>query len=179
MHSVNCIEGNTKSRAKFWGVIANSYNSTTDPHCQRTPKNLNNHWCACNKQVSLFNQIYNQEPSFRQSGANDVMVLETAKQWYKNWIRSEFKRLHWWEVVRHQPKWRPTSAGSSTTDPFLSSSDPAIEEEVTHPIGHDRAKAAARKGKEKEGSNSQSESSSIMSGIISTLKKLITSFTKM
>jgi hypothetical protein len=34
------------------------------------------------------------------------------------------------------------------------------------------------KGKEKEGSSSQSESSSIMGGIISTLKKLSTSFTK-
>jgi hypothetical protein len=78
----------------------------------------------------------------------------------------------------HQAKWRARSADSSTTDPFLSSSDPAIEEEVTHPIGQDRTKAVTRKGKGKECLSSQSESSSAVGGIMSTLKKLNTSFIK-
>jgi hypothetical protein len=65
MHSMNCIGGNAKPGAKFCDVIDDSYNSTTDLHHQRTPKNLKDHWCACNKQVSLFNQIYNQESSSR------------------------------------------------------------------------------------------------------------------
>jgi ribosomal protein L32E len=56
------------------------------------------------------------------------MVLETAKQRYKNRTGSEFKRLHWWEAVRHQPKWRAKLAGSSTTDLFFSLSDAATEE---------------------------------------------------
>jgi hypothetical protein len=38
------------------------------------------HWPTYNKQAFLFNQIYNQKLSCRQSGANDVMVLETAKE---------------------------------------------------------------------------------------------------
>jgi hypothetical protein len=80
--------------------------------------------------------------------------------------------------VSQQPKWRARSAGSSTTDPFLSSSDPATKEEVTHPIGRDRANAVVRKGKGKEGSSSQSEFSSVVGGIMSTLKKLSTSFAK-
>jgi hypothetical protein len=87
------------------------------------------------------------------------MVLETAKEWYKNRTGgSEFKRFHWWEVVRHQPKRRKMSAGSSTIDPWVSSSDRTGEEEVTRPMGRDRAKAAARKGmgKGNEGSSSQS-----------------------
>jgi hypothetical protein len=49
---------------------------------------------------------------------------------------------------------------------------------VTCPIGRDRAKTAARKGKGKEDSSSQSGSSSVMGGIMSTLKKLGTSFTR-
>jgi hypothetical protein len=53
--------------------------------------------------------------------------------------------------VRHQPKWRVRSAGSSTIDLFLSSSDPTTEKEVTRPIGQDRAKAAVQKRKGKEG----------------------------
>jgi hypothetical protein len=80
--------------------------------------------------------------------------------------------------VRHQLKWRARSATSSTMDPFLSSSDAATEEGVTHPNGRDRATAAARKGKGKENSSSQSKYSSIIGGIISTLKKLSTSFNK-
>jgi hypothetical protein len=49
---------------------------------------------------------------------------------------------------------------------------------VTRPIGRDRGKTAARKGKGKEDSSSQSGSSSAMGGIMSTLKKLDTSFTR-
>jgi hypothetical protein len=55
MHSVNCIEGNSKSEVKFWGVIADSYNNTTDAYHYRIVKNLKDYWVAYNKQVSLFN----------------------------------------------------------------------------------------------------------------------------
>jgi hypothetical protein len=94
MYSVDCIEGNSKSEVKFWGVIADSYNSTTEVHRHRTTKNLKDHWVAYNKQVSLFNQIYNQESSNRQSEADDDMVLEIAKQRYKNQTGAEFKCFH-------------------------------------------------------------------------------------
>jgi hypothetical protein len=105
------------------------------------------------------------------------MVLETTKERYKNKTGvSEFKRFHWWEAMRHQPKWRAKPTGTSTTDQWVSSSDPVIEEEVTHPIGRDRVKVAAQKGKGNEGSNSQNESSFIVGDIMSTLKRLSTSF---
>jgi hypothetical protein len=86
--------------------------------------------------------------------------------------------FHWWEGVRYQLKWRARSDVPSTMDTFVSSSEAGTEEEVTRPIGRDRAKTAARKGKEKEDSSSQSGSSSAIDGIMSTLKKLGTSFTK-
>jgi hypothetical protein len=69
------------------------------------------------------------------------------------------------------------SDAPSTMDAFVSSSETATKEEVTHPIGWDRAKRAVRKGKGKEDSSSQSWSSYSMSGTMSTLKKLGTSFT--
>jgi hypothetical protein len=49
---------------------------------------------------------------------------------------------------------------------------------VTRPIGRDRAKTVARKGKGKKDSISQSGSSSVMAGIMSTLKKSDNSFTR-
>jgi hypothetical protein len=61
---------------------------------------------------------------------------------------------------------------------FVSSSEAGTEEEVTHPIGRDRAKTTARKGEEKKDSSSQNGSSSAMGDIMSTLKKLGISFTR-
>jgi hypothetical protein len=80
--------------------------------------------------------------------------------------------------MRHQPKWRAKSADSSITNSWISSSDRGIEDEVTRPLGRDRAKATTRKGNEKEGLSKQSEPSSTIGGMIFTLNKLITSFDK-
>jgi hypothetical protein len=106
------------------------------------------------------------------------MAIEIAKQRYKNQTGAEFKSFHWWEAVRYQPKWRERSDAPSTMDAFVSSSEAGTEEEVTRPIDRNRAKTAARKGKRKEDSSSQSGSSSTIGGIMSTLKKLGTSFTR-
>jgi hypothetical protein len=80
------------------------------------------------------------------------------------------------EGVRYQPKWRARPNAPSTMDAFVSSSEAGTEEEVTRPIDRDRAKTATQKGKANEDSSSQSGSSSAMGGIMSTLKKLGTSF---
>jgi hypothetical protein len=66
----------------------------------------------------------------------------------------------------------------STMDAFVSSSEGATEEEMTHPIGRDRVKTIARKGKGKKGSSSESGFSSSIGVIMSTLNKLDTSFTR-
>jgi hypothetical protein len=66
----------------------------------------------------------------------------------------------------------------STMDVFVSSSEAEIDEEVSHPIDQDRDKTIAWKRKEKEDLSSQSGSSFVMAGIMSTLKKLDTSFTR-
>jgi hypothetical protein len=66
----------------------------------------------------------------------------------------------------------------SIIDAFISSSETGTKEDVTRPIGRDRAKTVALKGKEKENLSSQNGSSSVIGGIMSTLKKLDTSFTR-
>jgi hypothetical protein len=105
------------------------------------------------------------------------MVLETAKERYKSRTEGfEFKRFHWWDAVKHQPKWRAKYGGSSSTDPWVSLSELIGEEEVSHPMGRDRAKAATRKGK--ANSSNQSETLFVVGGMMTTLKKLSTSFVK-
>jgi hypothetical protein len=46
-----------------------------------------------------------------------------------------------------QLKWRVKLVDSSTTDPWLFSNDRTSAEDVTRPIGHDRAKVMTWKGK--------------------------------
>jgi hypothetical protein len=72
------------------------------------------------------------------------MVLEITKLRYKNQTGGyKFEHFHWWKAMRHQLKQRAKLASSSTTDPWVSSSDRTGEEEVTHPMGQDRAKVVA------------------------------------
>jgi hypothetical protein len=66
------------------------------------------------------------------------------------------------------------SDAPSIMDAFVSSSEAETEEEVTR--SRDRANTVVQKGKGKKNSISQSGSSYAMSGIMSTLKKLGTSF---
>jgi hypothetical protein len=84
--------------------------------------------------------------------------------------------------VSHQPKWRAKLAGSSITDPWVSSSDRTGEKEVTRPIRRDRDKVTVRKGKgkgkEKKDSSSQNESSTAVGSMMSTLERLSTLFAK-
>jgi hypothetical protein len=95
----------------------------------------------------LFNQIHNQESSNRQSGADDDMVLEIAKQRYKNQTGAEFKHFYWWKGVGYQPKWRARSDAPSIMDAFIFSSEARTEEEVTHPIGRDGRTEGKREGR--------------------------------
>jgi hypothetical protein len=181
LHSKDCIEGNSKSGQTFWGGIADTYNATTEPERYRTPKQLKDHWSTCNAKVSLFNSIYNQESSHRASGADDLQVMEAAKERYKLRAKHPFKHFTWWQAVRYEPKWSNMHGDGPTIDVSkrsrlgvsgeYSSGDHDTEESVSRrPMGRDRAKAAAGrgKGKEKAGSSRGSgstEMSSDLSGL--------------
>ncbi|XP_039839184.1 glutathione S-transferase T2-like [Panicum virgatum] len=170
MHSVDCVDGNSKSGPTFWGQISDTYNATTDPLRHPTAKQLKDHWSMYNARVSLFNAIYNQEVSKRQSGADDDMVMDEAKARYARRAGHEFKLFHWWEAVRHQPKWSVKYGGGPNIDVSkrsrlgasgeYSSGSRETDEEVNRPPGRDRSKAAARKGKGKVGSSSHTSTDS-------------------
>ena len=101
----------------------------------------------------------------RQSGADDNMVMEATKAKYLKDMKHEFKLEHQWEAVRHHPKWANKGGDESdgskrtrltSTGEYSSAGSRASEEEISRPIGRDRAKAAARKNKGKATSSSDS-----------------------
>lgn len=191
MHSVDCMDGISKTGAAFGGQITDIFNITTEPHRRRTFKNLKDHWSVYNARVSLFNAVYNQEVLDRQSGADDLMVMKAAKARYAQKTGQKFRHYHWWQVVRHQPKWSmkhgdgPSGDVSNRTrlgaSSGYSSDDRSTEEEVTRPMGRDRAKAAARKGKGKTKASTSSQSgieSTEVGGMLKNLCKITKEYTQ-
>eukprot|EP00267_Zea_mays_P051416 XP_020404362.1 uncharacterized protein LOC103648433 [Zea mays] len=175
MHSNDPISGNNKSGSSFWGQIAATYNSTSDPIRHRTAKQLKDHWVTYNREVTKFNGFYLQEERLRQSGADDAMVMDAVMAMFKGKMGHPFKRHHWWQVVRHEPKWSAKHGLGSESDStankrtrlgvsgeYSSGGTEDTEEEVPRPVGRDRAKATARKtktkGKGKEATSSESTS---------------------
>lgn len=178
---MDCTEGNSKTNDKFWGQIAATFNSTTEPHRQRTAKQLKDHWGPNNTKVTKFNSIYIQQERARQSGADDAMIMQNARAIYAQREGHEFNLDHWWEAVRHQPKWKSRpSCYSSTSDgsnkrsrrsgEYSSAASRESEEEVARPIGRDRSKAAARREKAK--GKAASSSGSDAKGMGKMLKRL-------
>lgn len=100
------------------------------------------------------------------------MVMKAAQARYENDIRvtGPFRRIHWWEAVRNEPKWKGQHGAGSGSDSTAkrsrlgvsgeySSGGASEDTEAERPIGRDRAKAAARREKEK-GRRKGKESSS-------------------
>nr|XP_051218688.1 glutathione S-transferase T3-like [Lolium perenne] len=167
-NSKDSIAGNCKTGTSFWGQIAATFNSTSDPARHRTSKQLKDHWNAYNKEVSLFNGYYIQGEGLRQSGADDDMVMKAAMERYANdkRVTHPFRKHHWWQAVRNEAKWKGQHGLGSGTESTskrsrlglcgeYSSSEATTEEE--RPTGRDRAKAAVRKGRRK-GKDSSSSS---------------------
>jgi len=118
MHSKDSVDGNNKTGTSFWGQIADSYNSTSEPSRRRTAKQLKDHWNLYNREVTMFNGYYIQEEMLRQSGADDTMVMDAAMSRYENdeRVKTPFRRHHWWRAVRHEPKWAAKHGPGSGSD---------------------------------------------------------------
>ncbi|KAK1686259.1 hypothetical protein QYE76_047107 [Lolium multiflorum] len=134
-NSKDSVAGNCKTGNSFWGQIAATFNSTSDPARRRTSKQLKDHWNAYNKEVSLFNAYHIQEE------ARSTAPL----------------------VVRNEAKWKGQHGPGSGTDSTskrsrqeLVSTALATTTEEERPTGRDRAKAAARKDRRKGKESSSS-----------------------
>jgi hypothetical protein len=162
MHSNDPISGNNKSESSFWGQIAVAYNSISDPLRRQTGKQLKDHWVTYNREVTKFNGYYLKEERLHQSGTDDAMVMEAAMARFEGKMGHPFKRHHWWQVVRHEPKWSAKHSLGSGFDAtankrtrlrvsgeYSSRGTEDIEEEVPRPVRRYSAKAATRKTKTK------------------------------
>ncbi|XP_071682401.1 uncharacterized protein [Lolium perenne] len=186
-NSKDSVAGNCKTGTSFWGGIAATFNATADPSRHRTSKQLKDHWNAYNKEVSLFNAYHIQETNMRQSGADDDMVMKAAMERYAadKRVTGPFRKLHWWNAVKNEAKWKGQHGPGSGTDSSskrirlgpsgeFSSSDATGDTEEERPMGRDRAKAAVRKGRRKgKETSSSSEVGSKSFAMSNMMKSLV------
>ncbi|KAD3337458.1 hypothetical protein E3N88_32978 [Mikania micrantha] len=144
----------------------------------RTNDMLSSKWRDMNLKVRKFNGIYSQKWQTRRSGQSDAMIEREAEEQYREEFNAHFSLQRSWELMRKCPNWirletvqssaSKRSKASSTDSPGTSDArvninlndldeeeedDDSKIEDLTRPIGRDRAKAD--RARARRGSSSQ------------------------
>ncbi|KAD2804290.1 hypothetical protein E3N88_37667 [Mikania micrantha] len=144
----------------------------------RTNDMLSSKWRDMNLKVRKFNGIYSQKWQTRRSGQSDAMIEREAEEQYREEFNAQFSLQRSWELMRKCPNWirletvqssaSKRSKASSTDSPGTSDARVNINlndldeeeeeddneiEDLTRPIGRDRAKAD--RARARRGSSSQ------------------------
>lgn len=147
-NSVDPIGGAGKKGAYYWKKVAEDYN-TSNPIQTRSAANLKDHWEKINKKVVHFNGVWSRVNLVHTSGQSNDMLMDKARQQYKQEAGHYFTLDYVWKIVREEPKWRrtypvdkPKVCGSKGLEDSDEQDQDASRE--TRPEGN---KAAKRKGK--------------------------------
>jgi len=86
--------------------VAHAFNQAAPSGAAKKPPNTLNSrwnraaslmlkWCAC------VAEAYWEKPS----GANEDDIFQNVHELYKNKLRKKFNLMHWWYLLKDQPKW--------------------------------------------------------------------------
>jgi hypothetical protein len=142
------IHGNDKKSDSFWGQITEEYNKNNQPDRIRDTNQLKIHWSRLSKTINEFNGYWNSVMKMNKSGYSDNQILEEAQQMYQNKHSKRFQLVHWWNILRNEPKWCTHAAQSEKEKNKSIDVDATDDKDVPRPMGREAAKAE-RKGKRK------------------------------
>ncbi|KAI3711464.1 hypothetical protein L2E82_41571 [Cichorium intybus] len=163
--SSDSITGSQQRDKEFWQRIATYYESNNTSNIVRNQANLKSHWHYMNPLVLAFNQTYSVLKSQHLSGWSEDDLKNGALEQYRARYNADFRHDQIWNILKHEPKWLPSSApsGASRSSSNVESFINLDNDEVTaRPIGRNAAKKAA-KGKV---ANSSSSSGSRLDEIL-------------
>ena len=100
------INGNGKKTDRYWGDVANEYNSTTPKSRRRTAKQLKDHFQKIKKKVTWFCSSWKEAISIWPSGHSDDQIMEKAEAIYEEYKDGPFTFKHCWKILRDEPKWQ-------------------------------------------------------------------------
>ncbi|KAD1144211.1 hypothetical protein E3N88_11251 [Mikania micrantha] len=172
------IVGRNQKGPDFWSKIRNQFFQAMGRGEYRTNDMLSSKWRDMNLKVRKFNGIYSQKWQTRRSGQSDAMIEREAEEQYREEFNAHFSLQRSWELMRKCPNWirletvqssaSKRSKTSSTDSPGTSDARVNINlnyldeeeedddneiEDLTRPIGRDRAKADQARAR--RGSSSQ------------------------
>jgi len=146
------INGNGKKTDRYWGDVANEYNSTTPKSRRRTAKQLKDHFQKIKKKVTWFCSSWKEAISIWPSGHSDDQIMEKAEAIYEEYKDGPFTFKHCWKILRDEPKWQvqlEEGAQSNKRNLDIEGSvgelTPSLAQSEDRPIGNKKAKKEAKK----------------------------------
>ncbi|KAL6854351.1 hypothetical protein ACP4OV_019254 [Aristida adscensionis] len=142
------IHGNDKKSDSFWGQITEEFNKRSQPDRIRDTNQLKIHWSGLSRTINEFNGYWASVCKMNKSGYSDDQIMEEAQQMYKKKHSKPFQLVHWWKILRNEPKWCTHAAQSEKEKSKSINVDLSDDKDVPRPMGREAAKNE-RKGKRK------------------------------
>jgi len=120
---INCSTdptiGTDQKRSSFWSKIAVYFNEHRPPGSSRcSARTCNGRWLRCCPLVNKWKGILLEIERLNESGSNVVRIIEKAHELYKMRMSKKFELVHWYAMLKDQPKWKkvcdPTETGSGS-----------------------------------------------------------------
>ncbi|KAG6660202.1 hypothetical protein CIPAW_03G089300 [Carya illinoinensis] len=165
--SIDAIRGTDQKSTQLWIRIHdyfNTYKNANSP--ERSVGSLTNRWSTIQKVTNKFCGLLALVESMHPSGTNEQDKIDKAKALYRSTQKSNYNLDHYWNLLRHQPKWQvhmdnlPTKRKTTcSTIPAANAIDVEENESMStnleRPLGKKSEKERGRKRKCEESCNSQ------------------------
>ncbi|KAL6882030.1 hypothetical protein ACP4OV_011502 [Aristida adscensionis] len=130
----------TRKVILFWGQITEEFNKSSQPDRIRDTNQLKIHWSRLSRTINEFNGYWASVCKINKSGYSDDQIMEEAQQMYKNKHSKPFQLVHWWKILRNEPKWCTHAAQSEKEKSKNINVDLSNDKDVPRPMGREAAK---------------------------------------
>ncbi|XP_039776058.1 glutathione S-transferase T3-like isoform X2 [Panicum virgatum] len=143
------IHGNEKKSGSFWSQITKEFNQNKQREYHRDTNSLKIHWTRLSKMINEFNGYWISVCKMNKSGYSDDQLMDEAQKRYEKKNEKHFTLIHWWKILKDEPKWC-TFVAQSEKDKSKKSSQAIDGDDIAEqrPIGRESAKQE-RRGKRK------------------------------
>jgi len=143
------IHGNEKKSDSFWSQITKEFNQNKQREHHRDTNSLKIHWTRLSKMINEFNGYWISVCKMNKSGYSDDQLMDEAQKRYEKKNEKPFTLIHWWKILKDEPKWC-TFVAQSEKDKSKKNGQAIDVDGIAEqrPIGRESAKQE-RRGKRK------------------------------
>ncbi|PVH37825.1 hypothetical protein PAHAL_5G099100 [Panicum hallii] len=148
------IIGINQSITSYWNRITDYYNENRKTPSERIKNSLQHRWSGIQKDTVRFCGFYAEIERKRESGKSEDDKVKDALQMYQGLVKSAFKFIHCWLILRYEHKWQAHLIAMSTpkdkersetlqatkVQAVEATKDKTLPPKISRPIGRDKAK---------------------------------------